>query len=63
MQGTDRFLNIGEVVRITGLSKSEVYRRISAGTFPAQRRLSARKSVWSQAEVQAWMNRVMEGSL
>lgn len=62
MKDADRFLNIGEVVAMSGLSKSEIYRRIAAGTFPRQRRLSPKKSVWSLAEVRAWMDRVMESA-
>lgn len=33
---TDFYLNIGEVTRLTSLSKSNIYARIRAGTFPAQ---------------------------
>ncbi|VVP52992.1 hypothetical protein PS880_05476 [Pseudomonas fluorescens] len=31
-----RFIRIKEVLSITSLSQSELYRRIKAGTFPAQ---------------------------
>lgn len=39
----------------TGLSRSDIYRRIAAGTFPAQCKLSERASAWSAAEVDSWI--------
>ena len=35
----------------TGLSRSEIYRRIAAGTFPAPVKLGERASAWNAAEV------------
>ena len=35
-QESRRFIRIKEVLSITSLSQSELYRRIKAGTFPAQ---------------------------
>lgn len=35
----------------TGLSRSEIYRRVAAGTFPAPCKLSERASAWVQSEV------------
>lgn len=41
----------------TGLSRSELYRRIAAGDFPAQIKLGerSRSSAWNSAEVDAWI--------
>ncbi|MFC3815017.1 helix-turn-helix transcriptional regulator [Lysobacter sp. GCM10012299] len=39
----------------TGLSSSEIYRRIAAGTFPAPVKIGARCSAWQAAEVDAWI--------
>lgn len=50
-----QFMRIGEVIRTTGLSRTEVYRRIQRGEFPRQRRVSHRVSVWLKGEVVAWM--------
>lgn len=38
-----------------GLSRSEIYRRISAGTFPAQCKLSERASAWDARAVDRWI--------
>ncbi|MFE0502303.1 helix-turn-helix transcriptional regulator [Lysobacter soli] len=43
------------VKRRTGLSRSEIYRRIAAGTFPAAVKLGERASAWHSAEVDQWI--------
>lgn len=48
-------LRIGDVLRMTALSRSELYRRIAAGLFPKQRKLSERVAAWPASEVQAWI--------
>ena len=49
-----RFIKLPEVRALTTLSTSEVYRRIAAGTFPAQIMLGPKSAVWIEAEVLAW---------
>lgn len=49
-----RFIKIGEVLKLTTLSTSEIYRRIAAGTFPAQVTLGPKSVVWIESEVLAW---------
>ncbi|MEQ1511175.1 MAG: AlpA family transcriptional regulator [Lysobacteraceae bacterium] len=39
----------------TGFSRSEIYRRIALGTFPAPIKLGVRASAWNSAEVDAWI--------
>lgn len=39
----------------TGLSRSEIYRRIAAGTFPAQCKLGPRASAWNAAEIDTFI--------
>ncbi|MBN0494998.1 AlpA family phage regulatory protein, partial [Pseudomonas aeruginosa] len=41
-----RFIKRQAVEEITGLSCSEIYRRIAAGTFPAQVILGPKSVVW-----------------
>ena len=50
-----RFIRIKEVLSITSLSQSELYRRIKTGTFPAQVKLAPGHSVWVQSEVDSWV--------
>ncbi|WP_198032496.1 helix-turn-helix transcriptional regulator [Aerolutibacter daejeonensis] len=44
------------VLARTGLSKSEVYRRVAAGTFPRPTRLGYRTSAWSASEIDQWVD-------
>ena len=39
----------------TGLSRSEIYRRISARTFPAPVKLGERASAWNATEIDGWI--------
>lgn len=39
----------------TGLSRSEIYRRVQSGDFPAPIKLGERASAWSAAEVDSWI--------
>jgi len=50
-----RLIRKQEVLSITSLSQSELYRRIKAGTFPAQVRLAPGHVVWVQSEVDGWI--------
>ncbi|TLX69831.1 AlpA family transcriptional regulator [Pseudomonas nicosulfuronedens] len=49
-----RFIKLNEVLNLTALSTTEVYRRISAGTFPTQIHLGPKSVVWIESEVVAW---------
>lgn len=49
-----RFIKLAQVKAYTSLSTSEVYRRIAAGTFPAQVTLGPKSVAWVEAEVLAW---------
>ncbi len=49
-----RLLRLPEVKARTGYSRSEVYRRIAAGDFPAPVKLGDRASAWPEHEVNAW---------
>lgn len=58
-----RFIRIKEVLSITSLSKSDLYRRIADGTFPAQVKLGPMTTAWQEDEVRAWMDaRIAERS-
>lgn len=39
----------------TGMSRSEIYRRIAIGDFPRPIKLGTRASAWSAAEIDAWI--------
>lgn len=50
------FYRLRDVIRITALSRSTVYRRISEGRFPAPVHLGGRASAWPSEALQAWIN-------
>ena len=56
---SERFLRLPEVRAQTGLSRTEIYRRISAKTFPAGHRISWKIAVWYQSEIDAWKTKMM----
>lgn len=43
-----------EVERQTGLSRSTIYEKMEAGTFPRPRRIGRRAVAWPEAEIEAW---------
>ena len=55
---SDRILRIEQVLEMTGLSRSSLYRRIKDGTFPEPLRLggdASRAVGWLESEVLAWI--------
>jgi prophage regulatory protein len=48
-------LRLPAVIERTGLSKTEIYRRIKAGAFPAHSKLSPKVTVWASDEIDAWV--------
>lgn len=52
---TEALLRLPEVKSLAGISRSEIYRRISEGGFPKPVKLGSRTNVWLLSEVQAWI--------
>jgi len=57
-----RFIKRQDVESITGLSCSEIYRRIAAGAFPKQVTLGPKCVVWIEAEIHAWCDEQIAAS-
>ncbi|PPA02928.1 transcriptional regulator [Pseudomonas sp. MWU12-2312b] len=51
-----RFIKRQVVEGITGLSCTEIYRRIAADNFPKQVMLGPKCVVWVESEIYGWMN-------
>lgn len=49
------FYRLADVIRITALSRSSIYRRIAAGEFPPQVSLGGRAKGWRREALQAWI--------
>lgn len=55
---TEQILRLPEVLAMTGLSRSSLYRRINSGDFPAPILLGgddSRAVGWRRSEVEAWI--------
>ncbi len=52
-----RVLRIDEVIRITGLSRSTLWRLERSGRFPARQRLGDRATGFSEHQVSEWIER------
>jgi prophage regulatory protein len=52
--GGVRFLRLGEVRHLTGLSTSRIYEMVGSGEFPRQFNISKRIVAWLESEVAAW---------
>ncbi|HZG33653.1 MAG TPA: AlpA family phage regulatory protein [Sphingopyxis sp.] len=50
-----RMMRLDEVLNLTGLSRATLYRKIAAGTFPAQHKLAERCCGWRAGEVDIWL--------
>lgn len=48
-------IRLAEVLRRTGLSKSEVYRQIKAGKFPPSVRQSHKIAFWWESQLNAYL--------
>lgn len=51
----DRILRLNAVLDGTGLSRSTLYRKMQAGTFPRQIRIAVRCAGWRESVVNDWM--------
>jgi prophage regulatory protein len=51
-----RALRLRQVVDRTGLSKTQIYRLIQRGQFPAPARLSERVVAWNEATLNNWLS-------
>lgn len=49
-------LRLPEVIQITGLSRSSIYRLESLGQFPSRVKLSESASGWRSEQVQEWID-------
>jgi prophage regulatory protein len=51
----DVLLRIPDVKQMTGMSRTEIYRRLEAGRFPRPVQLGPQSIAWRQSEVQQWI--------
>ncbi|WP_342607750.1 AlpA family transcriptional regulator [Vibrio tritonius] len=50
-----KFMRLKEVMEMTAMSRSNVYKMMSEGRFPQSVPLGARAVAWVESEVQDWI--------
>ena len=55
----DRILRLPTVLKLTGLCRSTLYRKVDAGKFPRQIRIAERCVGWRESAVRDWMHNPM----
>lgn len=53
---TTRLLRRPEVEKLTGLSRSCIYKRMSEGTFPSAIPLGGRLVAWKSDDIENWIS-------
>lgn len=61
-QSSIQLWRLPRVMAETGLSKSEIYRRIKEGTFVTPVRLGVRAVAWDSSAVHEWVKSVIQGA-
>jgi prophage regulatory protein len=61
MSETMKFLRLPAVMEAVGMSRTTIYKRVKAGTFPKPVQLGLRSVAWDQAEVAAWQQSLARG--
>jgi prophage regulatory protein len=56
-----RLIRLREVLHRTGLSKTALYDMIKERAFPAQIKLGQRSSAWNEADIDAFIQRKIDG--
>ncbi len=51
----ERLIRLPEVLMLTGLSRSTLYRKVKEGRFPAPVSLGPRSVAWRESEVLTWI--------
>ena len=52
-----RFVRLLEVVQLTGVSRSTIYRWMANGEFPKQVSLGGNTVAWLESDVEDWIQR------
>ena len=52
----DKLLRLREVVEITSLSRSTIYRMVKTGQFPQSKQIGLRAVRWKLSDINAWID-------
>lgn len=51
-----RLLKFAEVVELTGIGRSQIYRKIASGEFPAPLQVGEKSVRFRECDIQDWMD-------
>ena len=51
----ENLIRLREVMKITGFSRSQIYKLINIGEFPKQIQISPGSVAWLESELEDWM--------
>ena len=54
------FLRLPQVQALVGLSRSQVYKLMAEGNFPASKKIGTRIAIWLSSDIEAWKQARMD---
>ncbi len=64
MKNTEvKFIKLKEVMEITSLSRSSIYRLMDSGEFPRQIPITPRSVVWAKTHIEEWCDKKIKDTL
>lgn len=55
-----KFINLKEVMEITGTARATIYKRIKLGIFPEQIPIGGRSVRWLESDISEWMDKQID---
>jgi|TARA_R110000796_G_scaffold153795_1_gene270377 predicted DNA-binding transcriptional regulator AlpA len=62
MNNSEILIPLKEVIEITSLSGSSIWRQIQKDEFPSSYKIGPRRVAWSRAEILLWVSSKMEAA-
>ena len=59
----ERFMRLAEVMNVTGLSRSHIYRLMKRKAFPSTVALGPSTVAWRQTQIDAWIRGKIESNV
>jgi prophage regulatory protein len=60
LKNLEKILNVKEVCKLTGLSRTTIWRRQREGSFPTSKKISTHRAGFLSADIDSWIRAVRE---
>ncbi|MEP3232002.1 MAG: AlpA family phage regulatory protein [Hyphomicrobiales bacterium] len=57
------FLSTPQVLKLTSLSRTTIWRHVREGAFPAPKTISSGRIVWLETDIAAWQDKLINNHL